>query len=444
MTYAFALAVIASASAFVAVLLFVMKPKTKTIDADKPSKDGSQAYLQGLKDIENQVREKKIDGEQADQKRLLLLEKHSRSRQQEGGWHNKLLQHGQQTPFIVALGALAVACIVGLFVLQTGRAEQTINSASRVDIANTTQATTSKESLQALREYLSGGLEQAAQVPLKTLPQSRPASLPDVDTMIARLVARLEKTPEDAAGWRTLGWSYYQTRKYDDAVKAYARAVKLNPNSVPVKVALGEAMVMADGANVKLRSIKLFKSVLELAPTNARALYFIGISKEQAGDHEGAMKDWKTALQKAPSGESWVTDLKSRILNTQGKDTASVAKSNTKLNKTSASALGIKSSAGEALPDAQTFRLAKTRAASMAPDERQAMIKGMVDRLDERLRSSPKDEAGWVRLMRSRLVLGQKTAAKKVLVRALAAFSDDTQIKDRITEKARLLGIEAD
>jgi len=442
MTNTIALALTASVSALLAMLLLIMKSRTNTLKVEEASKQSRQTYLQDLKDIENQLREKKIDSSQADKKRLLLLETCSGLGRPEGQWL-KLLLNGRQTPFIAALGALAVASIVGLFAVQTGVSKSAGKSTSNFDITQTATATPSKESLQALRNYLKGGLEQAAQAPLKTFPQSKPASLPDVDTMIARLVARLEKTPNDTAGWRTLGWSYFQTQKYAAAVKAYAHAVKLNPKSVPINIAFGEAMVMADGGEVKLRSIKHFKTVLELAPSNARALYFVGISKEQAGDHQGALKDWNTALKKAPSGESWVTDLKSRIQKAQGSGTTDVANSKLENDKTSAEDPGIERTAATTAPDAKTLRMAKARASSMSPEVRQAMIKGMVDRLDARLRSSPKNEDGWVRLMRSRMVLGQTSAARNALGRALAAFSDEKKVKARIAEKARSLGIEA-
>ena len=50
--------------------------------------------------------------------------------------------------------------------------------------------------------------------------------LPDVNTMIERLAARLETTPEDIEGWRMLGWSYFHTARYEQAATAYARAVR--------------------------------------------------------------------------------------------------------------------------------------------------------------------------------------------------------------------------
>jgi cytochrome c-type biogenesis protein CcmH/NrfG len=69
--------------------------------------------------------------------------------------------------------------------------------------------------------------------------------LPDVDTMIERLEARLEATPNDIEGWRTLGWSYFQTARYKQAATAYARAVELDPRSAELKLSYEEANAKA-------------------------------------------------------------------------------------------------------------------------------------------------------------------------------------------------------
>jgi cytochrome c-type biogenesis protein CcmH len=66
-------------------------------------------------------------------------------------------------------------------------------------------------------------------------------SLPDVSTMIERLAVRLKTTPEDIEGWRMLGWSYFNTARYDEATNAYARAVELDPSSTELKLAYEEA-----------------------------------------------------------------------------------------------------------------------------------------------------------------------------------------------------------
>jgi cytochrome c-type biogenesis protein CcmH len=79
--------------------------------------------------------------------------------------------------------------------------------------------------------------------------------LPDVNTMIERLAARLETTPRDIEGWRTLGWSYFQTARYEQAATAYARAVDLDPSSAELKLSYEEAKAKAgkigDGPSVE-------------------------------------------------------------------------------------------------------------------------------------------------------------------------------------------------
>ena len=79
--------------------------------------------------------------------------------------------------------------------------------------------------------------------------------LPDVDTMIERLTARLETTPEDIEGWRMLGWSYFRTARYEQAATAYARAVELDPSSAELKLSYEEAKSKAsDSDNLETAS----------------------------------------------------------------------------------------------------------------------------------------------------------------------------------------------
>ncbi len=71
--------------------------------------------------------------------------------------------------------------------------------------------------------------------------------LPDVSTMIERLAARLESEPDNVQGWRMLGWSYVNMGRYDDAVRAYEKAVALDPNSPEVKRLYEDAKAKAAG-----------------------------------------------------------------------------------------------------------------------------------------------------------------------------------------------------
>jgi cytochrome c-type biogenesis protein CcmH len=69
--------------------------------------------------------------------------------------------------------------------------------------------------------------------------------LPDVNTMIERLADRLKTSPNDIEGWRMLGWSYFQTGRYQQAATAYAKAVELEPSSAEFKRAYEDAKAKA-------------------------------------------------------------------------------------------------------------------------------------------------------------------------------------------------------
>jgi cytochrome c-type biogenesis protein CcmH/NrfG len=161
--------------------------------------------------------------------------------------------------------------------------------------------------------------------------------LPDVNTMIQRLAARLEAAPEDSKGWRMLGWSYFNTGHYEQAASAYAKAAKLDPNSAELKLAYEEAKAKASGPRV------------------------------------------------------------------------------------------AENSKSEAMP----------------PGEQDAAIRAMVDGLAHRLESAPRDVEGWARLMRSRVVLGERGAATTALRKALEVFKDDPAASGRIAAAAMELGLKA-
>ena len=67
-------------------------------------------------------------------------------------------------------------------------------------------------------------------------------------------------------------------------------------------------------------------------------------------------------------------------------------------------------------------------AQNMTAEERQGMIRNMVDGLAERLKENPDDYAGWLRLARARTVLGDKVAAKTAYGRAAALRPNDVEV----------------
>jgi cytochrome c-type biogenesis protein CcmH len=80
-------------------------------------------------------------------------------------------------------------------------------------------------------------------------------------------------------------------------------------------------------------------------------------------------------------------------------------------------------------------------AAAMPQGQQSEMVRGMVERLATRLKEKPRDADGWVRLMRARMVLGDKSAAADALRSGLAAFQGDAATQARLNRAADELGI---
>ena len=80
-------------------------------------------------------------------------------------------------------------------------------------------------------------------------------------------------------------------------------------------------------------------------------------------------------------------------------------------------------------------------ASSIPPGQQSEMVKGMVDRLANRLKRDPKDADGWMRLMRARMVLGDTDAAREAYRSGLAAFRQDSSTKAKLDRAARELGV---
>ena len=73
-------------------------------------------------------------------------------------------------------------------------------------------------------------------------------------------------------------------------------------------------------------------------------------------------------------------------------------------------------------------------AAGLSAEDRQAMILGMVENLAEKLNTEPDNPAGWIRLIRSRLVLGQTEQAQSDFDLVKEIYKDSPEIIKEIQE----------
>ncbi len=267
----------------------------------------------------------------------------------------------------------------------------------------------------------------------------------EVTMLVSGLEKRMAKNPSDPEGWRMLGWSYFQTSRFDDSAKAYAKAVALKPDGVGYQSAYGEALVQAAGGVVTPAAQAVFIKAKALDSADARARFFLGLGKSQSGDARAAVDDWIALLGESAGDAPWVPQLRQAIEQTAAEAKIDVSARLAALKPPVSGGAGVAPPPSVEAPSAAMARGPSADqvagAAAMQPGDQQAMIRGMVDRLAGKLKANPADEDGWVRLMRARMVLGDTAGAAGAKADALAAFRANAGATARLKSAADGLGI---
>lgn len=143
-------------------------------------------------------------------------------------------------------------------------------------------------------------------------------ALPDMESVMASLVQRLDKNPDDINGWKMLARSHMTLKRFDDAVPAYERAMKLEDGqNAQTLVDLALAILSRDGAAIEGRTAALIESALALEPNNPAALFYSGVASANRGDTDLAATRWEILLGLNPPAEIR-TILEQRIAEWRG------------------------------------------------------------------------------------------------------------------------------
>lgn len=305
-----------------------------------------------LAEIDVRLRDGRLNESEADAARIALLGQLQPAGQLRLFFTSRLLPPRNPGPALMAAAGFVLAGLMA----STYYTGESFSSTGGVDAASLALSSKGSDAavLAQLKAY-ARSLENI-QPTVASLPGNM---LPDVGTMIDRLSARLKESPNDAVGWRMLGWSYFHTERYDEAVAAYARAIELDPHNAEIETGYEEAKAKSP---------------------NGRAAYI-----------------------DPPAGTDATTPAN-----------------------------------GSAGPKN------RKKAVAEQPAERETMIRSMVESLANRLETSPADAEGWIRLIRSRVVLSERDKATVALRKALETFKDDAGNREEFSALASELGLSVD
>ncbi|WP_114950854.1 tetratricopeptide repeat protein [Sphingosinicella terrae] len=254
-----------------------------------------------------------------------------------------------------------------------------------------------------------------------------------MEDVVASLTEQVRQDPDNHQAWFQLGLAHRAMERFGEAAQAFRRATELAPRDADYAAHLGEALLLQGGANPPPEAEEQFRRALELQPGNPQARYYLATLKDIRGDHRGAVDDLIALLGEAPAGAVWepqVREAVTRIAQTNNIDIE---------GRLPAPRPAQASPATAAIPGPTREQMEAARA--IPPSQQDAMVQGMVDRLAARLRQNPRDAEGWIRLMRSRMVLNDPPAARQALDSGLAAFQDDAATQQRLRTSAQELGI---
>jgi cytochrome c-type biogenesis protein CcmH len=224
----------------------------------------------------------------------------------------------------------------------------------------------------------------------------------DIAASVDALAARLKEKPGDARGWLLLARSQASLQRWQDSAASYQRAMTLT-DAPEASAGYGEMLVMAADGMVTPAARDAFAAALTRDPANAPARFYLALGDAQAGKASEAIAAWTKLVDEAPSGAPWLPMVRQHIEETARQ--AGIA-----LPPDQA---GEPNAAGPSAADIEA-------AQAMTPEQRQAMIRAMVERLAARLEANPNDEEGWQRLARAYTVLGDAKKAQEAAARAAA------------------------
>jgi cytochrome c-type biogenesis protein CcmH len=328
--------------------------------------------------------------------------------------------------------------------------------------------------LAALALYVNLGAPMVPDQPFASRERGAPAAeVAALEARIAELTAKLKANPNDIESWTELGHLLGAHERYREAADALGKAYELAGKPPARAVDFAEALVLADRGVVGAEAKALLAEGLAAEPRNPRAHFYMGLARVQAGDVRGGLEEWLEVEADSPPGAPWLASLGERIAavakdngidaatldKLRGTARAAVAARAAQTAEKSGAIVGDEAAKTPAAPSGETGKsptddkaAADTgkpsadtggagaagakgpsesdveAAGKMSKEDQIAMVRGMVDRLAERLKTNPDDLEGWRRLGRSYMVLGEADKATDAYGHAAALAPKNIEV----------------
>lgn len=148
--------------------------------------------------------------------------------------------------------------------------------------------------------------------------QNTQQSTPDRSKEISSYQQRLTANPKDLDALIGIGNAYFDTQKYDDAIKYYLQAIEIDPNSPNVLTDTG-TMYFYKTPSEPDKALDFYEKALKLQPNFENALLNKGVVlRDGKKDYKGAIEVWEKYLSLPNPSEkdkvnTWINEARSQV-----------------------------------------------------------------------------------------------------------------------------------
>jgi len=122
--------------------------------------------------------------------------------------------------------------------------------------------------------------------------------------LVQELAARLQRAPDDVAGWELLGRSYMALGDYAQGEQAYREAWSRTPKpDEDLKLSFAEAQILSDRSTLGGDAGRMVEEVLAADPSNPKALWYGGLVAFELGHEDDVKSRWSHLLAMNPPAE---------------------------------------------------------------------------------------------------------------------------------------------
>ncbi|MBO9444619.1 c-type cytochrome biogenesis protein CcmI [Ruegeria sp. R14_0] len=256
-----------------------------------------------------------------------------------------------------------------------------------------------------------------------------PAPLPELEESYASLLNQLRETvaarPDDLQGHVLLAQHEANAGNYPAAYKAQQRVIELSGDQVPAEAYshLAEMMILSARGYVSPEAEEALRQALQRDPRDGPALYYLGQMMVQVGRPDIGYRIWTDALRNAPAGAPWADAILAQL------DELAFR----------AGVFNAPEPPAPAIPGPSQDDI--DAAAALTPEERQEMIRGMVNQLSDRLATEGGAPEDWARLIAALGVLGEGQRAIDIKNEAMEVFAGNAEALEIIDAAAYQAGI---